>query len=161
MSRRVYRVRSRPLADALRRLGARLPTFRVGGYTLALAPSNGRLYVTHGSSQIGDVLASGIWRPIKFATDQEIADILAIFDDPLNVARGAAILLGMKAQCAACGRLLDSKDRLRGIGEKCFSRGEFWRLEKGANAGENSSVRLTPAGKSRERKHITRRHGNG
>jgi hypothetical protein len=130
-----------------------LPAFRVGGYTLALAPSNGRLYVTHGSSQIGDVLASGIFRPEYCAVDTEIRDILAIFDDPLNVARGAAILLGMEARCAFCNRLLDSKDRLRGIGEKCYEKTEAWRLEKGANAGDSSSVRLTTAGKSRKHKH--------
>lgn len=146
MGRRLVRLRAKPLIDALRRLydsGMRLPVFRVGGYTLALDPSTGRLYASRGRRKLGEVRVSGLYRPTPGAWDKDIENIQVIVEHSLDVARGAAILLGMNARCAVCNRKLDSKDTLRGIGARCYEKGQFHRLgEKETNTKRTRSVRL-------------------
>lgn len=133
MSRRILRVKARPLFAVLRALGktgTRLPAVRVGAYTVALDTSNRRLYASRtGDYFIGDIRISGVFRTMIDSTVEDRDAIRAIVERTLDVARGSAILLGLKARCVLCGRLLDSKDRLRGIGDKCYAKAECWRLE--------------------------------
>ena len=140
MKRRIERVKARPLFAVLRaygKTGARLPAVRVGGYTVGLDTSNRRLYAgRNGKYHIGSISLAGVFRTIPETRRKDIEAIKAIVENTLDVARGSAILLGMKARCALCGRLLDSKDRLRGIGEKCFRKAECWRLESKSNKGD-------------------------
>jgi len=145
MSRRILRLRARPLIEVLRALGKagdRLPAVRVGGYTVGIDNSNRRLYARSRGAYLGEVRLSGVFRPSPDASSKDVEAIRLIVERTLEVARGAAILLRMKAKCAACGRLLDSKDRLRGIGDRCYWKGEFWRLEKGTTAGGRKSSKI-------------------
>lgn len=133
MSRRILRVRARPLFAVLRALGkagTRLPAVRVGGYVVGLDTSNRRLYAGRtGDYHIGEIRVSGVFRVVPGTSRKDIEAIRTIVEKTLDVARGSAILLGLKARCVLCGRLLNSKDRLRGIGEKCYAKAECWRLE--------------------------------
>lgn len=143
MSHRILRLRARPLIEVLRALGrsgARLPAIRIAGYTVGLDSSNRRLYARSRRRFLGSISISGIFRVGKRVSEKDLASVRALVENTLHVARGAAILLGMNARCAACGRLLDSKDRLRGVGVRCYESGEFWRLEKETNGKKSDRV---------------------
>jgi hypothetical protein len=132
MKRRVYRVRSRGLLGALEKLyesGIRLPAFTVSRTRVAYSAATRRLHVTVRGKRYASISRSGILRPSVKLSKFDLAVIRAVVENPLDVARGAAILLGFDARCPICGRVLDSKDRLRGIGPRCYEKGEFQRLE--------------------------------
>lgn len=132
MKRRVYRVKARPLLGALERLyaeGSALPSFTVSRTRVAYGPTTGRLHVTVKGKRYASISRGGILRPHRSLTKFDIAVIRTLVENPIDVARGAAILSGFAARCPVCGRVLDAKDRLRGIGPKCYEKGEFWRLE--------------------------------
>jgi hypothetical protein len=132
MKRRILRLRARPLFAVLRALGktgTRLPSLGVGVYRVSLDTSNRRLYAKCLDRYLGEITVSGIYRPGTDARPLDIESVKLLVERTLDVARGSAILLGLKARCALCGRLLDSKDRLRGIGAKCYEKAECWRLE--------------------------------
>ena len=150
--RKIQRLRARPLIAvlaALGRAGTRLPSVGVGGYRVSLDSSTGRLYARSRTAYLGTVRGSGVYKPSLEATRDDVAAIGALVERTLDVARGAAILLGLKARCAVCGRLLNSKDRLRGIGDGCYISGEFWRLEKGTSVGGKRSVTIGRRGRPR------------
>lgn len=131
MKRRIVRLKARPLFAVLRALGSsgtRMPALEVGVYRVGLDTSNRRLYATCGVRAIGSISISGIFR-ISAGSAREIESVKLLVENTLDVARGAAILEGLKARCALCGRLLDSKDRLQGIGAGCYKKAECWRLE--------------------------------
>jgi hypothetical protein len=113
----------------LHREGVRLPIFEVGAVRLAYSPATERLYVTYRGRRVGEITGSGLLRVSARLAAHKVADVKTLVENPLDVARGAAILLGLEARCPVCRRALDSKDRLQGIGPACYDKGEFWRLE--------------------------------
>lgn len=156
MSRRVYRVRARPLRDSLRALersGLRLPSFTVAGIRVGLAPSNGKLYVSCGPVYWGEVTASGLFRPSKKIKKKEISMVETILDNPVAAAGVAAELMGVKAVCAICTiPLANEKDRARGIGPKCWEKGLFNTYERRAIAAEQRRVKIEGRGRKARRK---------
>jgi hypothetical protein len=158
---RIVRVRARPLIDALARLedaGARLPTFTVGRVRVAYSAVPERLHATIKNKRIGTLTRGGLFRPVKGATPLQIASVKTLVENPIDVARGAAILLGFEATCPICGRVLDSKDRLRGIGPACYEKGEFWRLETKQSLRARKIIRRKDNGKKRRIKRQLRGH---
>lgn len=132
MKRRVYRVRARPLLGALERLyeeGTALPAFTVSRTRIAYSAATRRLHVTVRGKKYASISRGGILRPSTELSKFDIGVITLLVEKPLDIARGAAILSGLDARCPVCGRVLDSKDRLQGIGPRCYAKGEFWRLE--------------------------------
>ena len=160
-AKRIVRLKARPLIrvlKALERSGIRFPSLAVAGYRLSLHPDSGRVYARSRRAFLGSVGVSGVLRLAPKARTRDVAAIAALVENTLDVARGAAILLGFEAKCPVCGARLDSKDHLRGIGPRCYEKGEFWRLEKGASDGGAKSVRIDRRSKERKFKSKTRRH---
>jgi hypothetical protein len=158
--RRVMRLKARPLIralKALRRAGERMPSVSTGGYRVSLQRDTGRLYARSRGRYLGSVGASGVYRPARASTAVDRASIQVLIEDPLNVARGAA-MLSEEPRCFVCGRPLSQEDIHRGIGPKCWEKGEFWRLEKEASVGVRKSGRMKPV---RSSKTKIRRHSHG
>lgn len=106
-----------------------MPAFTVSRTRIAYSAATGRLHVTVRGRRYASISRGGILRPSRDLTPMDIAVIRTLVEKPLDVARGAAILVGLDARCPICNRVLDSKDRLQGIGPACYAKGEFWRLE--------------------------------
>lgn len=143
MAKRILRVKARPLIAALRALGrsgTRLPAYRLSGYTLALDTSSGRLYVTRRRRALGVIRVSGVFRINDRATKKEIFDVKTIVENPVAVARGVAILAGLEARCPFCNRVLDSKDKLRGIGRRCLEKVGWGEKKTNAAAAESDTL---------------------
>jgi hypothetical protein len=155
MARQLYRVPSRPVMEALRRLydsGIRLPELRVGELRLALHPQSGRLFVRLGERRLGTILTSGIFRPVENIHELGVAAVQVMLDDPLSVIRTVSNAMP-KPKCAVCRIPLGHDiDRDRGIGDKCWKKGEFWRLEKRASSAGQKSSKIEASRKVRRNK---------
>lgn len=144
MARIVNRFHARPLIDVLRRIhetGIKLPSFTVGEVRVSFDPLLGRLFATYANERIGTVKTSGLFEPApdsRLIAHKLLKDIV---EHPLEAAV-AGLILGPRARCAICRIPLGRKDRARGIGAKCWEKGEFWRLEKKTNVGDRRSSKL-------------------
>lgn len=160
MSHRIVRVKARPLLralKALRRAGERLPSVSAGGYRVSLQPDDGRLYARSGKRFLGSVGSSEVLRVAKGSTPVDVASIRALIETPLLVALGFAAF-DQEPRCFVCGRLLSKEDIHRGIGPKCWEKGEFWRLEKGTSVGVRKRRKMNAV---RTSKTKTRRQSHG
>lgn len=158
-ARRIIRLKARPLLRALktlRRSGERLPSVSAGGYRVSLQPDGGRLYARSGKRFLGSVGRSEVLRVAKGSTPVDVASIRALIETPLLVALGFAAF-DKDPRCFVCGRLLSKEDIHRGIGPKCWERGEFWRLEKSTSVGGRQRSKI----RSVRSKTKTRRHSHG
>jgi hypothetical protein len=145
MSRRIYRFRARPLMDSLRlirRAGTRLPALTVGGYRIGLAPSNGRLYVHTPMDYLGEISASGIFRPKKPLTPKEVEPIRAIIERTVEVVQAVAAVTKGDVKCAICNRILLPQERKKGFSPRCWTEGEFNTYERRAIAWQQRSSKI-------------------
>lgn len=160
-ARRIYRVKVRRLLLALERLhaeGSALPSFTVSRTRVSYSPATRRLYVNVGNRRYASISRGGIVRPVTNLSKFDVAVIKTLVENPLDVARGAAILSGLEARCPVCGRVLDSKDRLQGIGPACYEKMEGWRLETTESNRVRKPTRRKKHGENRGNKRRVRGH---
>ena len=153
MARPIYKTSARPLRRALERLyddGKRLPRLDVGTLRFALHPASGRLYVTLAQTKrLGTILRNGIFRPVEDITPTENATVLTVLDDILGAVKTLSAFTP-SPKCAVCGIPLGHAiDRTRGIGDKCWRKGEFWRVEKRSSGAGTRSSKLAKRRKVR------------
>lgn len=140
-ARRRIRVKARPLAFSLAKLGdagERLPGIALGSYRVSLQPS-GALYVSRTGLYLGRIESTDVWRVMSDASPVDIVSVKTLVEKFVDVAAGAAMLTD-KPRCAVCGRVLGTalaylEDRARGIGKSCWEKGEFSTFERRTIAG--------------------------
>jgi hypothetical protein len=137
----------------------RLPALTVGEYRLALDPSSGRLYASRSARPLGSVSVAGIYRPREEATKLDITSVRALVERTLDVVKGAALLSGDDARCALCGIPLGKSDRPRGIGPKCWEKGQLEKLEETKTRETTKYKRSAEWPYVKRKKHRRKNHG--